>query len=67
VRLPRTLAGLTAAAAVAAVLAAGCDKGPVQEAGERIDRATDQDRPIGKGPAEKTGKKVDEAVDELKK
>jgi hypothetical protein len=43
---------------------AGCeDKGPVQKAGERIDRAVDELK--GKGPAEKAGERVDKAVDEL--
>jgi hypothetical protein len=43
---------------------AGCeDKGPVQKAGERIDRAVDDLK--GKGPAEKAGERVDKAVDEL--
>jgi len=41
--------------------------GPLQKAGEKIDRATDQDKAIGKGPLEKTGKNVDDAVKDLKK
>jgi len=44
-----------------------CDSGPMQKTGEKIDRATDQDKLIGKGPAEKAGKNVDEAVKDLKK
>jgi hypothetical protein len=44
-----------------------CDSGPMQKAGEKIDRATDQDKLIGKGPVEKAGKNVDEAVKDLKK
>jgi hypothetical protein len=47
--------------------AAACDKGPMQRAGEKVDRATDQDKVIGKGPAEKAGKNIDEAVTDLKK
>jgi hypothetical protein len=46
---------------------AACDKGPMQKAGEKIDRATDQDKLIGKGPLEKAGKNVDSAVKDLKK
>ncbi|MGH7277412.1 MAG: hypothetical protein ACREJG_01850 [Candidatus Rokuibacteriota bacterium] len=46
---------------------AACDKGPMQEAGESIDRATDQDKLIGKGPVEKAGKSVDETVKDLKR
>jgi len=46
---------------------AACDKGPMQRTGEKIDRATDQDKVIGKGPIEKAGKSIDEAVTDLKK
>ena len=53
--------------AVAVGLVACEDKGPLQKAGEKIDRATDQDKAIGKGPLEKTGKNVDDAVKDLKK
>jgi hypothetical protein len=52
---------------VVAVGLAACEKGPMQEAGEKIDRATDQDELIGKGPLEKAGAKVDDAVKDLKK
>ena len=45
----------------------GCEKGPMQKAGEKVDEATGQDRIIGKGPAEKTGRKVDNTVNDLKK
>jgi hypothetical protein len=55
------------AIAAAVALAAGCEKGPVQKAGERVDRALDQDRVLGKGPVEKAGKKVDKAIDEVKR
>jgi hypothetical protein len=51
----------------AALGVAGCQDGPVERFGERVDRATDQDRLIGKGPGEKAGEKVDKAVDELKR
>jgi hypothetical protein len=56
-------------AAVAAGLAlfVGCEKGPMQKAGEKVDRALDQDKLIGRGPVEDAGKKVDKAVDELKR
>jgi len=46
---------------------AACDKGPMQQTGEKLDRATDQDKVIGKGPLEKAGKNVDDAVKDLKK
>jgi hypothetical protein len=55
------------AVVVSVLLIAGCEKGPVQKAGERVDRALDQEPLIGKGPVEKAGKKVDKAVDELKR
>jgi hypothetical protein len=55
------------AVAAAVAMAAGCEKGPVQKAGERVDRALDQDRVLGKGPVEKAGKKIDKAVDEVKR
>jgi hypothetical protein len=41
----------------------GCEKGPAQKVGERIDKITDQDKVIGKGPAEKAGKDVDKKLD----
>lgn len=43
-----------------------CEKGPMQRTGEKIDRATDQDKLIGKGPLEKAGKNIDAAVKDLK-
>lgn len=52
---------------VAVGLAACEDKGPLQRAGEKIDRATDLDKVIGKGPLEKAGRNVDDAVKDLKK
>jgi hypothetical protein len=63
------LRGVVIAAAIAAsvMLMAGCEKGPMQEAGERVDRALDTDKVIGKGPVEKAGKKIDKAVDEVKR
>ncbi len=43
----------------------GCDQGPAQKAGSKIDRALD--RLSGKGPVEKAGERIDKAVEELKK
>jgi hypothetical protein len=57
---------IVVAVAVGVALVAGCENGPAQKAGERVDRALDQDRVFGKGPVEKAGKKVDKAVDEVK-
>ena len=45
----------------------GCEKGPMQKAGEKVDEATGQDKLIGKGPAEKTGRKIDNTVNDTKK
>ena len=59
--------GVIIAVAAAAALVAGCEKGPVQKAGERVDRAIDTDKVIGKGPVEKAGKKVDNAVEDVKR
>lgn len=47
--------------------AAACDKGPMQRAGEKVDRATDQDKLIGKGPVEKAGKSIDDVAKDLRK
>jgi hypothetical protein len=50
-----------------AVGAAACDKGPMQRTGEKVDRATGQDKLIGTGPLEQVGRNVDQAVKDLKK
>jgi len=63
-RLSRTWAGTLLAVVVAATLV-GCDQGPAERTGEKLDRALD--RLSGKGPAEKAGERLDKAVDELKK
>jgi hypothetical protein len=39
-----------------------CEKGPMQRTGEKLDRATDQDKLFSKGPIEKVGKSIDEAL-----
>ena len=46
---------------------AACDKGPMQRTGEKIDRATGQDKVIGTGPLEQAGRNLDQAVQDLKK
>jgi predicted small lipoprotein YifL len=64
----RRILAVTTLALLAALGLAACeDKGPLQKAGEKIDRATDQDKVIGKGPLEKAGKNVDDTVKDLKK
>jgi hypothetical protein len=47
--------------------AAACEKGPMQRTGEKIDRATGQDKVIGAGPVEQAGRNVDQAVKDIKK
>jgi len=63
----RRILAVTALGLLVAVGLAACDKGPMQKAGEKMDRATDQDKLIGKGPVEKAGKNIDDAVKDLKK
>ena len=63
----RHVPAVTALVIFMVVGTAACDKGPMQRAGEKVDRATDQDKVIGKGPVEKAGKSIDEAVKDLKK
>jgi hypothetical protein len=65
--MKRRVLAMTALGFLMTVGSVACDKGPMQQTGERIDRATDQDKVIGKGPAEKAGKNIDETVKELKK
>jgi hypothetical protein len=63
----RLVAWTVTAALVAGLGLVGCEKGPLQKAGEKIDKATGQDRLIGAGPAEKAGRKTDNTVDDIKK
>ena len=66
--MKRPMMAVTALAVVVALGSVACEnKGPLQKAGEKIDRVTDQDKVIGKGPLEKAGKNVDEAAKDLKK
>ena len=66
--MTRQILTVTALGFVVAVGSVACeDKGPLQKAGEKIDRVTDQDKVIGKGPLEKAGKNVDDAAKDLKK
>jgi hypothetical protein len=58
---------IVVALAVGVALMAGCEKGPAQKAGERVDRAVGEDRVFSKGPVENAGKQVDKAVNELKR
>ena len=58
---------IAVALGVSILLIAGCEKGPMQKAGERVDRALGQEPLVGKGPVEKAGKNVDKAVDDVKR
>jgi hypothetical protein len=60
-------ATVIATVAAALALVTGCEKGPAQKAGERVDKALDQDRLFGRGPVEKAGKNIDKAVDDIKR
>jgi predicted small secreted protein len=64
-RTMKLFAGVLAPMLLAATLLAGCDDGPAERAGERIDKAVD--KLSGKGPAEKAGERIDEAAKELTK
>jgi len=63
--LTRSLGVLLVVGLIGAGALAGCDKGPAQKAGEKIDKAVD--KLTGKGTAEKAGERIDDAVDALKK
>jgi hypothetical protein len=64
-RTVKLLAGVLAPLLLAVTLLAGCEDGPAERAGERIDKAVD--KLTGKGPAEKAGERIDEAAKELTK
>jgi len=60
--MKRRMLAVMALGLLVAVGAIACDKGPMQQTGAKLDRATDQDKLIGKGPLEKAGKSIDEAL-----
>jgi hypothetical protein len=43
----------------------GCEQGPAEKLGEKLDNALD--KLSGKGPLEKAGERIDQAVDTVKK
>ena len=63
----RMVASVVMAAFVVGLGLTGCEKSPMQKAGEKVDEVTGQDKLIGKGPAEKTGRKIDNTVNDIKK
>jgi hypothetical protein len=62
----KLMTSMLMATLVAGVCLAGCEKGPLQKAGEKVDEVTGNDKVIGKGPAEKAGRKIDNTVDPKK-
>jgi hypothetical protein len=65
--MERVVTSVVVGTLIAGLSLAGCQKGAMQKAGEKIDEVTGQDRLIGSGPAEQTGRKIDNNVDDLKK
>jgi hypothetical protein len=63
----RIVVSAVVASLVAGLCLTGCEKGPMQKAGEKVDEVTGNDKLIGKGPAEKAGRKVDNTVNDVKK
>lgn len=63
-RSHRFLAVFAAGVLTVAVFS-GCEQGPMEKAGEKVDKAVD--KLSGKGPAEKAGERIDKAADQLKK
>ena len=63
----RRILAVTMFGLLLAIGAAACDKGPMQRTGEKVDRATGQDKLVGTGPLEQAGRNVDQAVKDLKK
>ena len=63
----RIAASAIMATMVVGLCVTGCERGPMQKAGEKVDEITGNDKLIGKGPAEKTGRKIDNTVDDIKK
>jgi len=63
----RQMRAVTILGLLLAIGAAACEKGPMQRTGEKVDRATGQDKVIGTGPLEQAGRNVDQAVKDLKK
>jgi len=64
-RVSRQIAGILGAAFLAATVLVGCEDGPAERAGEKIDKAVDT--LSGKGPAEKVGERIDQAAKEIQK
>jgi hypothetical protein len=57
--------GLVVLGLVGSGVLVGCEKGPAEKVGEKVDRALD--KLSDKGPVEKAGERIDKVVDDLKK
>ncbi len=62
----RQILAVTMLGLLLAIGEVACEKGPMQQTGEKIDRAIGQDKLIGTGPIEQAGRNVDRAVKDLK-
>ena len=61
----RFVAGMVVLGLLGAGVLAGCEQGPAEKVGGKLDRALD--KLSGKGPIEKAGERIDKAVDEVTK
>ena len=59
------VAGVVFLALLGSGFLVGCEKGPAEKVGEKIDKALD--KLSGKGPLEKAGERIDKAIEEIKK
>ena len=63
--MSRFVAGVALLGLLASGVLVGCEKGPAEKVGEKLDKALDT--LSGKGPIEKAGERIDKAVDTLTK
>ena len=61
----RLVVGVVALGLLGSGVLVGCEKGPAEKVGEKLDKALD--KLSGKGPLEQAGERIDKAVKELKK
>ena len=62
---PRVFLALATTALAAGLMLQGCERGPAEKAGEKLDSAIEQSgggpKDLTDGPAEKAGEKIDKA------
>ena len=63
--MSRFVAGVVLLGLLGSAVLVGCEKGPAEKVGEKLDKALD--KLSGKGPIEKAGEQIDKAVDTLTK